>query len=66
MRTPIKTSTSRGPRRRPLSISEKRRRYDATNRVAAEVILGAPRRHTPFQRDWARRFLARRAEEVKQ
>ena len=59
-------STQLGRRRRPPTIAGQRRHWDAKNLVAARVITSSPEQHTPLQRDWARRFLARRAEEAKQ
>ena len=41
----------------------KKRDYDATNDLAARVILADTRKHTGFQVDWAQAFLRRRAEE---
>jgi len=41
-------------------------KYDQQNDQAAEIILGAPERHTRFQIDWARRYAARRAQESRE
>ena len=61
-------SSTRQPRvrKRPPSILEQQRRYDRTNSIATEVILGSPEKHPAFMVDWARRFVERRAEEAKQ
>ena len=40
--------------------------YDQSNNQAAEIILGAPERHTRFQIDWAQRYTARRAQESRE
>ena len=55
---------ARNKRRIPLRAIA--RKFDRQNETAARIILSEPERHTQFQLDWARRFLARRAEEAKQ
>ena len=44
----------------------KTRAYDQQNATAAAVILASPEQHTRFQIDWARRYIARRAEEIRE
>ena len=64
MTTPTNTSSSR-TRQRP-SIPQQHRRYDAANQVAATMILESPERHTRFQVDWARSFVARQENEQRE
>ena len=51
------------PRKPRYPDRRQRKRWDAANLAAANVILGAPEKHPAFMREWAERCVARLDEE---
>ena len=51
------------PRKRPLSIAQQPRWFDAQKEVAAAIILDDPAKHSAFQVSWAKQFRQRCASE---